>query len=258
MDRQRKLIAQEAANAGVRKLQVRNIENEAKNKEINASNIKNADGIAQNVKYLESIAESLNVTLEQLYAFFGKTPDGKTAYNSQDVLGMILQHEIAFEGLDCIIIEASFKYERVAVELTCSLIKPSIWEILSKKLKKLKYESPLSGKEEIIELSPDSVNKMLTGFKGLSKKDQYKSLCAIRLRFRIQDSHNDEKTLFKLGFKLFGTGAKIELKGVEEAGSEGIVDLHTVWFNNGVLIDNKLGSAQLYEDGVPQVALFCQ
>ena len=58
---------------------------------------------------------------------------------------------------------------------------------------------------------------------------------------------------------MLGTGAKIELKGLEQAGSEGIIDLHTAWFDDtGNIIDSSLLPQQHYENGVPQVALFCQ
>jgi hypothetical protein len=247
-DQKEKLRAQKESNERIRNIRGRNELNELINEDVIRINKMKA----HNIEYLKSIAVTLNVTVEQLYAFFGKNPNGETAYDSRKCLGMILDHEIAFPGLGAIIIEASFKYEPDVI-LKCSLIKPSIWKRLST------YWSPLKTNEEIIELSPDTAKNMLDKFNGLGKHEQYKRLNAIRLRFRIQDMHNDEKTLFKLGFKILGTGAKIELKGLEQAGSEGIVDLHTAWFDKeGAIIENKFQGVQEYDTGVPQVTLFSQ
>lgn len=83
-------------------------------------------------------------------------------------------------------------------------------------------------------------------------------LHAIRIRFRIQDLNNDDKTRFTLGFKVVGTGAKISLETVDRAGSEGIVDLCTVWMNEELKKKGAIHPADPYELSVPPVTLFCQ
>lgn len=97
-----------------------------------------------------------------------------------------------------------------------------------------------------------------------------RDLEAIRLRYRIADEATNDKSEFKLGFKVLGNGAGIEISSVDRAGSQGIVDLATVWFNrlekyNG--IGKRLGGAgdgteyssvTAYESAVPPVAMICQ
>lgn len=79
-------------------------------------------------------------------------------------------------------------------------------------------------------------------------------LQSIRLRFRIADAENNDKTRFTLGLKIAGTGAKISLLTVDRAGSEGIVDLGTVWMADKL----KRGGKDAYEKAVPPVTLFSQ
>ena len=84
------------------------------------------------------------------------------------------------------------------------------------------------------------------------------NLEAIRLRYRIADTAVRDEVKFKLGFKVLGTGAGIALHEVDRAGSEGIVDLTTVWFN-GLARYNAIGQSQNgYEFAVPPVALLSQ
>lgn len=84
------------------------------------------------------------------------------------------------------------------------------------------------------------------------------NLEAIRLRYRIADTTVRDEVKFKLGFKLLGTGAGIALHSVDRAGSEGIVDLTTTWFN-GLARYNARGQSQNgYEYAVPPVALLHQ
>ena len=75
------------------------------------------------------------------------------------------------------------------------------------------------------------------------------------MRYRIQDTTNDDSDAFRLGFKFFGTGMGIALKKVDQAGSEGIADLATVWIDQSLaaIVGNSA-----YEIGVPPVALICQ
>jgi hypothetical protein len=112
--------------------------------------------------------------------------------------------------------------------------------------------------------------KQIDDFRGAmieaAKATRARSLEAIRLRYRIADSANRDETKFKLGFKLLGNGAGIALSSVDRAGSEGVVDLATVWFNelarfNTVKSRNDadwLPVTEAYERAVPPVALLSQ
>jgi hypothetical protein len=94
------------------------------------------------------------------------------------------------------------------------------------------------------------------------------------MRYRIQDSKRTEKNLFKLGFKILGNGAGIQLKKIEDAGSEGVFDLYVEWFSQETRprstalrseselkethnSESEFDQTRHYEQGVPPVALFC-
>ena len=62
-------------------------------------------------------------------------------------------------------------------------------------------------------------------------------LQSIRVRFRIADLRSNTSTLFMLGIP--GTKIGITLRGVTEAGAEGIVDLYTHWFGKDRTIYNE-------------------
>lgn len=112
--------------------------------------------------------------------------------------------------------------------------------------------------------------KQIDDFRGAmieaGKGSRATALEAIRLRYRIADSANRDETKFKLGFKLLGNGAGIALSSVDRAGSEGVVDLTSVWFNklkefNKVKARNEEGwlpVTEAYERAVPPVALLSQ
>jgi hypothetical protein len=92
----------------------------------------------------------------------------------------------------------------------------------------------------------------------IPKKVKPKSdLQAIRLRYRISDEKRDDKTRFTLGFKYIVT-LGIEYKSVELAGSEGIVNLATVWFNKFDKYNKIDDQTAAYDAAVPQVALLHQ
>ena len=74
-------------------------------------------------------------------------------------------------------------------------------------------------------------------------------LQSIRIRYRLRDTHNNDSSLFKLGFKIAGTGFGFELESVDRAGNEGIVDLAIVWTGSRNYSD---------DDTVPASILFCQ
>jgi hypothetical protein len=205
-------------------------ESNAENRIINEYYMKHAE---KQDKFLQNIADSLNVTLRQLKVFF----------NAKSCAEMIKFHESSFPGIEAIILEASFEGDVSEINLQSSLVK---------KQRKLFTNSDPT--EEIIELHPDTAKNMLTQFKLPGKM---KKLSAIRMRYRIQDSYNKDTDLFKLGFSIFGNGAGIQLKKIEDAGSEGIFDLYTEWFSQEARLRTGGDEKINYEQGVPQVALFC-
>ena len=86
--------------------------------------------------------------------------------------------------------------------------------------------------------------------------DQTKQAQSIKLRYRIADSISSDSTPFKLGFKIFGNEIGVQLLKVDRAGSEGIVDITTVWLDETL----RSGGSAAYENqiSVPPVSLFCQ
>jgi hypothetical protein len=101
----------------------------------------------------------------------------------------------------------------------------------------------------------DKARKQIYELPDVKNADSRQRLLqSIRLRFRIADADNQDKTRFTLGLKIAGTGTKISLLTVDRAGSEGIVDLGTVWMADGL----KRGGKDAYETAVPPVTLFCQ
>lgn len=92
---------------------------------------------------------------------------------------------------------------------------------------------------------------------GDPDKDRF-VLDSIRLRYRKADTIHNEKTIFNLGFELV-LNLGISLKNVEDIGSEGVVDLCTVWFNDR-LAEEQAGTASnaIYEGAVPAVILLHQ
>ena len=89
------------------------------------------------------------------------------------------------------------------------------------------------------------------------KKHNAAYLQAIRLRYRIADSENKRRTRFSLGFKYIAS-LGVQLESVENAGSEGIVNLGTHWFGEFAKYNAMDNQTQAYEDAVPQVALLHQ
>ena len=102
------------------------------------------------------------------------------------------------------------------------------------------------GSKSSVGLSTDTAEKLSASARTLQ---------AIRMRYRIQDTSNDDGDAFRLGFKFFGTGMGIALKKVDQAGSEGIADLATVWIDQSLV---AIAGNSAYEIGVPPVALICQ
>jgi hypothetical protein len=90
----------------------------------------------------------------------------------------------------------------------------------------------------------------------IPKKINPADLQAIRLRYRLGDTQREDKKRFSLGFKYIVT-VGVAYTTVEEAGSEGIVNYSTVWFNKFSTY-NKGSQAEASEAAVPQVALIHQ
>lgn len=77
----------------------------------------------------------------------------------------------------------------------------------------------------------------------MSKDHSHTRLQAIRLRYRLSDLKDSTKT-FSLGAKYI-VSFGISLKAVERAGSEGIINLGTVWYGRN--FEKYNGSGDLYE-----------
>ena len=177
--------------------------------------------------YLQFVADQLNVSLDQIFTFF----------SSPHVRDLILNYKEYSEinKLDAIILESGF------------LTDPTSFIINNKMV------SGTGGiNQQLIELESSAAQTLLAEFNQQQSKQT--KLNVIRMRFRIQDTKSKDSTLFKLGAKLLGNGANIKVSKIEEAGSEGIIDLRTEWY--GSSLPNN--SDENYKTGVPAVALFCQ
>ena len=181
---------------------------------------------------LTKIAEQIGVSFEQLLEFF----------DSPGCRDLIKEHETAFPGVESIVLESGFAMDDQPINIVNSLVMPLRAQLFG-------VTKP---KGELIELASETASNMLMSY----TKSKYKKLNVIRMRYRIQDLDDKESSLFKLGnAKVLGTGAKINLKKIEEAGSEGIVDLCTKWYEAG---SDTTDEHENYNRGVPAVALFCQ
>jgi hypothetical protein len=111
---------------------------------------------------------------------------------------------------------------------------------------------------------------------------QNRQIESMRLRCRIGDVTNEDKTRFAVGFRILGNGFSIKLQTVDRAGSEGIFDLATVFLHDDLkaavrkidvqhLKITGVGDIRLhgfsppaedtspaYERAVPAAVLFCQ
>ncbi len=104
--------------------------------------------------------------------------------------------------------------------------------------------------KEFVQLSPD-FSKTL--FKEKLKPE------SLRLRYRKRDFSNKDSSLFTIGFKVQGTGAKIRLEKVQRAGADGIFDVATVFVDDELKrLHDGQNPAAAYEKAVPPAALFCQ
>lgn len=121
--------------------------------------------------------------------------------------------------------------------------------------------STSTGQEQkLIELEPKTAEIMLKSFKYIDVNER--KLESIRMRWRIQDMANSSSNYFKLGISVFNQGGTIALKKIDEAGSEGIVDLCTVFFGDlqDVPEENfeyEPNRAARLEKAVPPTVLYC-
>ena len=113
-----------------------------------------------------------------------------------------------------------------------------------------KWETLSEGVKHYYNLNNGSAQALFTSVESLGNASLRKSaLQSIRIRYRLRDTHNNDSSLFKLGFKIAGTGFGFELESVDRAGNEGIVDLATIWTGSRTYSD---------DDTVPASILFCQ
>lgn len=117
-----------------------------------------------------------------------------------------------------------------------------------------------------VELDAKSSRELRKSFDKLSGTNRDKLLSCIRLRVRQVDLEDNNHTLFSLGFKIAGTGAKISLEKVDKAAAGGFVELRTVFLkrqsrdNYEVLRRKNYGKTygKLHDNSVPPVNLYCQ
>ena len=125
-----------------------------------------------------------------------------------------------------------------------------------------KKKDPQTGKSTTISLGAleDTLKKAGIFIRSLSSPTPTNSsqpqLVAIRLRIRLADHVENEKTLFKLGFKV-AAGLSISLDKVQSVGNESVLDVYVHWFGPYTPY-NINNSAEAYEQSVPAVALLHQ
>lgn len=170
--------------------------------------------------YIDSVAASLGVTYDQLSAFLN---DNKVFCLMYDLLER--------EKLSSILLESYFKVPEFG---SCTV----------------DIERDGEGVVKLVELSGASPKALLKK----SETAALRKLERITLRYRIQDSIGGKKEVFTLGFQAAGQGFGIPIYSVEEAGSCGVVDLHTHWLNGKSNASTR--SEGNYEDAIPPVVLF--
>lgn len=181
--------------------------------------------------YLGKLAANLHVTEIQLKDFFKSKDMIDWMGNVGDLLAM---------G-ETVLLESTFNQSDYDITL-------------------LSTRKKINGDEVLIELKPNIAKEMLESFEY--KGSEARKLESIRMRWRIQDLLDDGSDLFKLGVKVFGNGVKINLKKVDQGGSEGIVDICMVFFGDLREVaeesnDYNPGRRASLDDAVPPTTLYC-
>jgi hypothetical protein len=185
---------------------------------------------AQN-QYFTLLAANLHVSVQDLQTFFA----------SRDMINWMEFVEDLMAMGKTVLLESTFRENNHDITLVSS-VKDS--------------------RQVLIELMPNTAENMLNCFKQGFPEARSRKLESIRMRWRIQDMADSSSNLFKLGISVFNQGGKIQLKNIDEAGSEGIVDLCTVFFNDFRDVpedatDYQPGRAARLERAVPPTVLYC-
>jgi len=182
---------------------------------------------AETDKYIVMIADTLRITPAELWEFF------KVA----EVEGHIIDSAFPMKESASLLIEAGFRIKLDA------LPKPIKFNVQSVGI----HHVPVLDAETI-----DNLDKLL------DDRAKYVELESIRLRYRKCDHEQQSKKLFNLGFKVGSADLRIRLDKIEEAGSDAIVDLATVFVNEKLVEMHADKPADVYEKAVPPAILFCQ
>ena len=182
--------------------------------------------------YLSQLASQLKVNSADLDSFFIEGP----------LRGLVADLKELYPNLGAIILESGFEMSQADIKLSNRVVAVPGTTRGFVRIKE-------TFMNELTELDIETSKNMFKSF-----KENPPPLNVIRMRFRMQDTYSDGGELFKLGLKALGNGGEIKLKSVDEAGSEGIIDLHTKWYNTGQSVDEE----ENYKKGVPAVALYCQ
>ena len=180
------------------------------------------------LRYIDNIAQSLKISSQNVFDFFVQLTEDNIEFYFKNTEKL---------GCEAMLLEASFKVPHLEIDIN--------------PLSKIP-DGDSQSEREVIVLDPTVFKDILELPFGKEKQ-----LESIKLRYRIQDTHDYSTNLFKLGVNATGVGGSIALKKIHKAGSEGIVDLLSVWIGGKVVADSK-ESAEMYERAVPPVVLFCQ
>ena len=134
-----------------------------------------------------------------------------------------------------VLIEATYRVESVALEIDVHFDGDAVFHAA---------------------LASDTGDKL---FKA-AKDGSVEMLESIRLRYRLRDVKNADKTLFSLGFEKMGAGNKLKigLERVDRSGSDAIMDVRTVFVHPALKSLHASDPGAAYDSSVPPAALFCQ
>lgn len=175
-------------------------------------------------KYVKIIAQSLRVSTADLQIFF----------QSPEVFDY-LSTEAGLPGEMSVLLEAGFRVN----------VGTSSYDA---------FQLPLKVKidqygNQVIQLAKDVGKKL---------GETSPKVESIRLRYRKFDLDQKQRNWFSLGFKFFGNEIKIKLRSISSAGSDGIIDLCTVFLDPHLRALHDRDPAAAYECAVPAAVLFCQ